>query len=416
MQFSENQKYYLKRFAALHMPEIGRKAAYVRQELKTTWMAVDSTSVPDGVVYVYHNKEYKHIEDIVADVLDIHGDSAKIMQINNTRLACGLPTFVTWEKAETLYTIPGDKEKREIVTCMDYLSVYGINPDEVYAMQVKKSWMTTGVSFDPEASMESGDRTVALPFDDNSDMGAYYDVLQSLGNALLVEDRRNIHCSITYSIHNIDTLFAIWRDKPGLEMSVGYAEYHVDGTYFPGDYLLTVKASGAINEFGKEQYKAKATLFYENMIVDSVDYPFGNDRLTSVTTSPNAVDNWAKLFDYARYALLTVALFHDLCKISTYTVSTRNVKDDTTGQWTKVPFYKFEPKDSVGCDSHGSLSCYRIMATGMPLSMEEFAAVNNHMGVSNAANANTVWTCYEMHPLSWLLHVADEAATALDKI
>lgn len=75
-----------------------------------------------------------------------------------------------------------------------------------------------------------------------------------------------------------------------------------------------------------------------------------------------------------------------------------------------------EPKDSVGCDSHGSLSCYRIMATGMPLSMEEFAAVNNHMGVSNAANANTVWTCYEMHPLSWLLHVADEAATALDKI
>ena len=203
MQFSENQKYYLKRFAALHIPEIGRKAAYVRQELKTTWMAVDSTSVPDGVVYVYHNKEYKHIEDIVADVLDIHGDSAKIMQINNSRLACGLPTFVTWEKAETLYTIPGDKEKREIVTCMDYLSVYGINPDEVYAMQVKKSWMTTGVSFDPEASMESGDRTVALPFDENSDMGTYFDVLQNLGNMLLAEDRKNIHCSITYSVQTL---------------------------------------------------------------------------------------------------------------------------------------------------------------------------------------------------------------------
>ena len=97
-------------------------------------------------------------------------------------------------------------------------------------------------------------------------------------------------------------------------------------------------------------------------------------------------DLWAPN-QYSRDALLTVALFHDLCKISTYTVSTRNVKDDTTGQWTKVPFYKFEPKDSVGCDSHGSLSCYRIMATGMPLSMEEYAAVNNHMGVSNAANA-----------------------------
>lgn len=103
MQFSENQKYYLKRFAALHMPEIGRKAAYVRQELKTTWMAVDSTSVPDGVVYVYHNKEYKHIEDIVADVLDIHGDSAKSCKSTIP----GLP-------ADYQLSLPGKRLKRSI--------------------------------------------------------------------------------------------------------------------------------------------------------------------------------------------------------------------------------------------------------------------------------------------------------------
>lgn len=36
-------------------------------------------------------------------------------------------------------------------------------------------------------------------------------------------------------------------------------------------------------------------------------------------------DLWAPN-QYSRDALLTVALFHDLCKISTYTVSTRNVK------------------------------------------------------------------------------------------
>lgn len=35
-------------------------------------------------------------------------------------------------------------------------------------------------------------------------------------------------------------------------------------------------------------------------------------------------DLWAPN-QYSRDALLTVALFHDLCKISTYTVSTRNV-------------------------------------------------------------------------------------------
>lgn len=36
-------------------------------------------------------------------------------------------------------------------------------------------------------------------------------------------------------------------------------------------------------------------------------------------------DLWAPN-QYSRDALLTVALFHDLCKISTYTVSTRNVR------------------------------------------------------------------------------------------
>lgn len=44
------------------------------------------------------------------------------------------------------------------------------------------------------------------------------------------------------------------------------------------------------------------------------------------------------------------------------------------------------------------------------------AALQENINKTDAANANTVWTCYEMHPLSWLLHVADEAATALDKI
>lgn len=93
-------------------------------------------------------------------------------------------------------------------------------------------------------------------------------------------------------------------------------------------------------------------------------------------------DLWAPN-QYSRDTLLTVALFHDLCKVFTYPVSTRNVKDKTTGRWKEVPYYDFKPKESVGGNNHGDLSCYRITATGMPLSMEEYAAVNNHMGVSN---------------------------------
>lgn len=56
------------------------------------------------------------------------------------------------------------------------------------------------------------------------------------------------------------------------------------------------------------------------------------------------------------------------------------------------------------------------MEHGIRLTQEEFGAVNNHMGVTNPADASAVWQCYEMYTLSWLLHVADEAATVIDKI
>ena len=88
----------------------------------------------------------------------------------------------------------------------------------------------------------------------------------------------------------------------------------------------------------------------------------------------------------------------------------------SAGMWEQVPFYQFAPKESVGGDNHGSLSCQRIMEHGIRLTQEEYGAVNNHMGVTNSANSSGVWQCYEMYTLSWLLHVADEAATVIDKI
>ena len=39
------------------------------------------------------------------------------------------------------------------------------------------------------------------------------------------------------------------------------------------------------------------------------------------------------------------ALLHDLCKANYYKRGTRNVKNDVTGQWEKVPSYSVE--DSV---------------------------------------------------------------------
>ena len=51
------------------------------------------------------------------------------------------------------------------------------------------------------------------------------------------------------------------------------------------------------------------------------------------------------------------ALLHDLCKAEFYKVSTRNVKNDETGKWEKVPYYAVEDKFPFG---HGEKSVFLI--------------------------------------------------------
>lgn len=107
-----------------------------------------------------------------------------------------------------------------------------------------------------------------------------------------------------------------------------------------------------------------------------------------------------------------VALFHDLCKVGCYKVSSRNVKNDKTGQWEKVPFYKFEEDFPFG--GHGSKSVYLVQYF-MRLEPDEAAAINCHMGPWDRHDYGKPGEVFEHNRLAWLLHVADEAATYIDK-
>ena len=51
------------------------------------------------------------------------------------------------------------------------------------------------------------------------------------------------------------------------------------------------------------------------------------------------------------------ALLHDLCKANYYKKGTRNVKNDATGQWEKVPSYSVEDLFPYG---HGEKSVFLI--------------------------------------------------------
>lgn len=111
---------------------------------------------------------------------------------------------------------------------------------------------------------------------------------------------------------------------------------------------------------------------------------------------------------YTEESIAIVALFHDLCKVNFYVESTRNVKDDKTGQWYKVPFYKKQELNPIG--GHGSKSMFLVMYH-MHLTDVEAAAISCHMGSWDKQDYGNPGDVYENNELAWLLHVADERAT-----
>lgn len=102
-----------------------------------------------------------------------------------------------------------------------------------------------------------------------------------------------------------------------------------------------------------------------------------------------------------------VALLHDICKVEFYTVSTRNAKNEETGQWEKVPYYTINDKLPYG---HGEKSVYMISGF-MRLNRDEAMAIRWHMGFSGIEDKNMIGKALEMYPLAFALSVADMEAT-----
>ena len=116
--------------------------------------------------------------------------------------------------------------------------------------------------------------------------------------------------------------------------------------------------------------------------------------------------------DYPMESVAIVALLHDLCKIGCYKAGTRNVKNDATGQWEKVPTFFFEDKLPYG---HGEKSVY-IISGFMRLSREEAMAIRWHMGFSGTEDNRLVGQAFQQFPLAFALATADmEASYFLEK-
>ncbi len=106
------------------------------------------------------------------------------------------------------------------------------------------------------------------------------------------------------------------------------------------------------------------------------------------------------------------ALLHDLCKAQFYKVSTRNVKNEETGQWEKKPYYMVEDVFPYG---HGEKSVF-LIERFMRLKTSEAMAIRWHMGgFDEAARGGSfaISLAYEKYPLAVKLHLADLESTYL---
>lgn len=106
------------------------------------------------------------------------------------------------------------------------------------------------------------------------------------------------------------------------------------------------------------------------------------------------------------------ALLHDLCKAQFYKINYRNVKNEETGKWEKVPYYFIEDRFPFG---HGEKSVF-LIERFMKLKIDEAIAIRWHMGGFDDAvrgGSFSASNAYEKYPIAVQLHIADLEATYL---
>lgn len=101
-------------------------------------------------------------------------------------------------------------------------------------------------------------------------------------------------------------------------------------------------------------------------------------------------------------------LLHDVCKIGTYKLGFRNVKNEE-GKWEQVPQY--ENQDSGFPYGHGEKSVLMI-SQFIKLTKEEMLMIRWHMGAYESKECwNDLGKAQEMFPSVLYIHFADMLAT-----
>lgn len=107
-------------------------------------------------------------------------------------------------------------------------------------------------------------------------------------------------------------------------------------------------------------------------------------------------------------SMIIAAIGHDLCKVGTYVISSRNVKNDH-GNWVAQASYQ-NVDSPIGLE-HGAISAF-ILGQFIKLTTEEHIAIVNHMGLWDAGVSTKAYgTACRGVPLAFWLATADQYST-----
>lgn len=108
------------------------------------------------------------------------------------------------------------------------------------------------------------------------------------------------------------------------------------------------------------------------------------------------------------------ALLHDICKINFYKISFRNIKNESTNTWERVPYYSIDDSFPYG---HGEKSVF-LIERFMRLKPAEAVAIRWHMGgfddsVKGGGYNSPIAFAFDKYPLSVKLCISDLESTYL---
>ena len=143
----------------------------------------------------------------------------------------------------------------------------------------------------------------------------------------------------------------------------------------------------------------------------SNEYPkklVGNDA--------NGAEIWEETCPYSKESIALVALLHDIGKADFYKTYVKNVKNEATNTWEKVPYYAVKDEsERFIYGSHEDNSIYTLRQF-FKLLYEEDLAIKYHMGGigSNEPSMSAMVYNAFKSPLALFLHIADITSICID--